>query len=158
MARLPQNLTSSLNQIAKAAVGRDWQMYSILLQNWREIVGADWAERATPVKLVFPAMSQRSGGTLTVSLPRGLTMAAQYQQPQMLARINGFFGHDSIARIVFIHATKSKPLPTPPPSPLSAAQQQAIVQAAAQIDDPLLRESLESFGASLISATQRPPK
>lgn len=152
MAKFPQNLSSSIHSLAKQAIGKDWQLYSILLQNWREIVGADWADRATPVKLVFPATSQRMGGTLTISLPRGLTMAAQYQQPQMLAKINGFFGQQTLAKIVFIHATKSQP-----PSPLPAVvlpveTQQKIAQATAVISDEALRQSLQDFGAALTLA------
>ncbi len=155
MAQLPQNLIQPLHRIAQQAVGKDWQLYSILLQNWREIVGADWADTLQPVKLAFPLQNQRSNGALTVALPRGLAMEAQYRQAQILSRINGFFGHETVTRLVFVHATarkKALPVECAPTS----AERDAVATAAAQVADDDLRHSLQAFGELL--ATQRRPQ
>lgn len=140
--------------LAKQAVGKDWQLYSMLLQNWREIVGPEWADRVAPVKIAFPPQ-QRTGGTLTISLPRGLAMEAQYRQQQMLARINGFFGQTTIARIAFVHdtgAARAKRAVVDDASPVPEAVKAAVTV----IGDDALRQTLESFGATL--AAQRPPE
>lgn len=155
MVQLPQNLIQPLHRIAQQAVGKDWQLYSILLQNWREIVGADWAESLQPVKLAFPLQNQRSNGALTVALPRGLAMEAQYRQAQILARINGFFGHETVTRLVFIHAMKLKKA-TPAEATVTPEAQAAIAETTAQVADDELRQSLQAFGEVL--AAQRRPK
>lgn len=155
MAQLPQTLIQPLHRIAQQAVGKDWQLYSILLQNWREIVGDDWADSLQPVKLAFPLQNQRSNGALTVALPRGLAMEAQYRQGQILARINGFFGSETVTRLIFVHATKAKKS-----APVTAAATPeslvAITEKTAQVADDELRESLQAFGAVL--AAQGRPK
>lgn len=155
MAQLPQNLIQPLHRIAQQAVGKDWQLYSILLQNWREIVGDDWAESLQPVKLAFPLQNQRSNGALTVALPRGLAMEAQYRQVQILSRINGFFGHETVTRLVFVHATKAKKA-APTEATVTPEAQAAIAETTAQVADDGLRQSLQAFGEVL--ATQSRPK
>ena len=152
MAKLPQHLASSIHGLAKQAIGKDWQLYSILLQNWREIVGAEWAGQTRPVRLAFPHQSGRRSGTLTISLPRGLAMAAQYQQPHILARINGFFGRDTVTRLAFIHA--ALPPPAPPPPPLAEAAKAAIAATTAPVAHDELRQSLASLGQALALEAQ----
>ncbi|MBP7252365.1 MAG: DUF721 domain-containing protein [Alphaproteobacteria bacterium] len=155
MAQLPQNLIQPLHRIAQQAVGKDWQLYSILLQNWREIVGADWADTLQPVKLAFPLQNQRSNGALTVALPRGLAMEAQYRQTQILSRINGFFGQETVTRLVFVHATTRKKILLTEAVATPEAQA-AVAVATEQVADVELRHSLQAFGEVL--AAQRSPK
>ena len=148
MNRLPQNLHATINRLAQTAVGRDWQLYSIMLQHWRDIIGTEWAVQATPSKLTFPVAGRRSDGVLTISLPRGLAMAAQYQQQHILERLNRFLGAAVISRVLFSHATTiktSKPALQQVPDEV----QQQLTAAVAEINDPELRQSLIDFGMIL---------
>lgn len=156
MSRVPQNLAAPLRQLAKQAVGADWQLYSIVLEHWQDIIGQEWAAQTAPVKIAFPRQSARAQGTLTIAMPRGLTMAMQYRQPQILARLNAFLGAETIVRLHFTHVTTAPPRPPVPDRVLSASEAAQIGQAVASVSDAALRASLEAFGQALYTAQRMP--
>lgn len=156
MIYVPQNLSAPLRKLAKQAVGADWQLYSIVLEHWQDIIGQEWAEQTAPVKITFPRQRARSQGALTIAMPRGLTMAMQYRQSQILVRLNAFLGAETIVRLHFTHATALSPRPTASLRTLSARETAHISHAVAGVSDSALRESLEAFGQSLF-ATQSLP-
>jgi hypothetical protein len=145
MSHGPQNLLSDVNRLMQTAIGRDWQLYSMLLAHWQEIVGAEWAAHARPVKLIFLNRAQRSEGVLTILLPRGLTMEMQFRQPQILARMNRFFGQPLITRLQLLHDSEQTAVPLPLP-PLPDEQRAAVVAQTDSIADPELREALAALG------------
>ncbi len=156
MSRIPQNLATPLRQLAKQAVGSDWQLYSIVLEHWQDIIGQEWAEQTAPIKIAFPRQQARSQGTLTIAMPRGLTMAMQYRQPQILARLNAFLGAETIIRLHFAHAMAKPPRRKAPNRNLSASEVTQISQTVAAVPDIGLRESLEAFGRALYAAQRVP--
>lgn len=152
MAYLPASLVAPIRHIAKQALGKDWQLYGILLDHWPTIVGDAWAELIHPVKLSFPVMA-RSGqrqalcdGVLTLRLPRGLALEVQYRQQQIIERVNNFFGAKSIARLILTHTFES-PRKKVTPIPLTPADRDAIRAATAGVPIAELRDALESLGA-----------
>lgn len=156
MSRVPQNLAAPLQKLAKQAVGADWQLYSIVLEHWQDIIGQEWAAQTAPVRIAFPRQQARAQGTLTIAMPRGLTMAMQYRQTQILARLNAFLGAETIVRLHFAHATAVPPRPAVSARTLSVRETAHIGQAVSCVADAELRASLEAFGQSLFAAQRVP--
>lgn len=163
--RLPSTLSNAIDQIARAALGKDWGLYAGLLQHWTEIVGQDYAKSTTPVKISFPrgkktdekwTGGRRGGGTLTIKLPQGLAMEFGFKTDQIRARINGFFGYDAIERIAFetYYPTDDKPY-APPPLPLSPAQEADLAQNTKDIEDEELRQALQNLGESVLTRGEK---
>jgi len=159
--RLPQNLARTVDKIARDAVGADWGMYAGLLDHWSEIVGPDYAKETTPVKVAFPrgkktdekwANGKRSGGTLTISLPQGLTLEMSHRTESIRSRINSFFGHDAIEKIAFkpYYPKHDKPL-SAEPRPLSVAERAFIKDGTESIENNELKEALQQLGASVLA-------
>jgi hypothetical protein len=155
---MPRQLSHSVEQIARQAVGKDWGLYAALLDHWQEIVGADYASVTTPVKITFPHQpneARRRNGTLTVRLPKGLAMEFTYKTEQMRQRINGYFGYDAIAKInfdpVFGAPPKAEAPSAPDPETISG-----IKENVKNIDNNELRDALQSFGEAVVR--QRPEK
>jgi hypothetical protein len=107
---LPRTIASAVDKIAKNALGRDWNLYAVLMEHWTEIVGPDYAEATTPVKISFPKgkpdpekwmQGHRTGGSLTVRAPQGLVMDLTYQTPRILERITAYFGYPAVEKILF---------------------------------------------------------
>jgi hypothetical protein len=155
---MPRQLSHSVEQIARQAVGKDWGLYAALLDHWQEIVGADYASVTTPVKITFPHQpneARRRDGTLTVRLPKGLAMEFTYKTGQLRQRINGYFGYDAIGRInfdpVFGAPPKTEPSPVPDPQAVSGIEDDVKT-----IDNNELRSALQSFGEAVLIS--RPDK
>lgn len=146
----PRSIFGALSQVAGKAIGRDWPLYATMLDHWREIVGLDLADATTPVKLTFPHNGKREGGTLTLRLPRGLALEMQYRQEQIRARINGFFGAATIARIVLEPVTGAPPpARATPDAPIAPEKLSELENQVAILADEELREAALALGKAM---------
>src|SRR5690606_3675987 len=69
-----------------------------ILARWPEIVGPSYARHATPESLSFPR-GKRSGGTLHLLVGGAQALMIQHVAPQVIARVNRFFGYEAVSRI-----------------------------------------------------------
>ncbi len=157
---LPRPLQIALDKVARAAVGKDWPLYASLLDHWREIVGPEYAQIASPVKVAFPKgkkpdekwANRREGGTLHIKLPQGLAMEFGFLSETIRARINGFFGYGAIARIVLEPFYSSEPPEKEaPPQPLSEDDKKALSQNVKDIENDELKDVLHQLGESVLT-------
>ncbi|EMD84523.1 DUF721 domain-containing protein [Pacificimonas flava] len=131
---------------------------SAVVARWGEIVGSALADMTSPDAIRFP-QGKRSGGTLHLSAPGVHALSVQHAEPEILDRVNRYFGYGAVARIA-IHQVAHPPRKerTPPRSvqPVSAspAEQDSELR---QIGDDALRRSLETLAAQ-IGSTKGPPK
>lgn len=157
MAAFPKSIAASIHGIARRSLGKDWQLYGILLEHWPTIVGDAWADLMIPVKLAFPSTGRdnvrqnRRDGVMTIRLPRGLALEAQYQQPQIIARINHYLGSDVLCRLIFVHTTDNRAKSPDFPAVPDQGARDAAEAAAGSVDDLELRAALSDFGAILMS-------
>ncbi len=135
-------------------------MYAALLSHWPEIVGEDYAQSTTPVKISFPkgkpsdekwVHGRREDGVLHIRLPQGLTMEFTFRTDQIRQRIASYFGYNAIARIVFepFYGDATAPtvaLPTATPEQLEVLKEQIK-----NIENNELRDALEAFGAVMVA-------
>ena len=84
-----------------------------VLTDWPSIVGADLAARCQPVKLTG---SGERGGTLHVHVAGAAALELQHSEPQLLERINGYFGYRAVARLRLIQAPLARPRRARPPA------------------------------------------
>ncbi|HEU0117516.1 MAG TPA: DciA family protein [Alphaproteobacteria bacterium] len=151
---MPRNISKTVDQIARQALGKDWSIYAALLDHWQEIVGMEYAKQTTPVKITFPhkpTEQRRSGGTLHIKLPKGMAMEFTFKCEQIKQRINSYFGYDAIARIMLDAAYSTPDLPSAPREhdPEAFAQLQTDAKT---IDNDELRAAFEALAeAALIT-------
>ncbi len=142
-------------------MGKDWNLYASLIERWEDIVGPDYAQETTPVKITFPhgkksdekwATSNRAGGTLTISLPQGLSLAFSHHAEQVRARINTYFGYAAIEKIALkpFYPKDNKPY-TPPPRRLSKGEVDTLQNQTKDIENSELRDALAALGASVLA-------
>lgn len=152
---MPRALAKAIDQVARQAVGKDWNIYANLLEHWQEIVGPDYARVTTPVKITFPHQpneARRSDGTLCIRLPKGLAMEFSFKTDLIRQRINAYFGYSAVGRIVFesvYGAVPETPATPTKADPESLAQLQASTQS---VEDENLRAALNSFGEAILKS------
>lgn len=87
-----------------------------ILTDWPAIVGEMLGRRTAPERIAFPR-NDRRGGTLHVTCESAFAPELQHLAPQVIERINGYFGYPAVARIKILHgrvAQRSKPVKKPP--------------------------------------------
>lgn len=120
-----------------------------IVTEWRAIAGDLAAQRSAPERLVRPRKGE-TGGTLRLRIAGAWALEFQHVAPELIARINAYFGYPAVARLQFVQA----PLPTarrppPPPAPLAEAVEARLAARAAKIEDPELRARVIAIGRAL---------
>ncbi len=140
--------------VSRAAFRRFGFVQSAIVARWPEIVGEKYAKHSAPDALSFPP-GKRSGATLTIVCSGSFATMLQHVEPQIIERVNRFFGYSAVARVSLKHGdVPSRPSreATPELKPLSAD----MVSMLKPIGDPGLRASLEAL-AQQIAVTKGPP-
>ena len=126
-----------------------------LISDWPDIIGAALAAECVPLRIARGP--DGTGGTLHIRVSGALALELQHMQPQVIERINGYFGYQAIARI----ALQQGPIGARKPAPRKRATPPSDEDAAAlavQLDgivDEDLRRALEALGRGVLGRKQR---
>ena len=152
VAEAVQDVTGTLNR-------RNGFTEPALVRAWTEIVGPDLAAQSAPIRLV--AGPHGKDGTLHIRVSGPLALELQHLQPQVLQRVNGYFGYRAVARL----ALRQVPLASlpgvpmrrrpPPPRTLPEADRAALDAQLATVTDPDLRAALARLGRHVLSNPRR---
>jgi hypothetical protein len=124
-----------------------------VLTDWPSIVGEVLAARCQPVKLT--GSSRGHGGVLHVHVAGSAALELQHSEPQLLERINSYFGYPAVTRLRLIGAPLALPRHVPAaaavtaPGPLDAAARAEIEAVVRPVADDALRAALSGLGATL---------
>ncbi|MGB8275315.1 MAG: DciA family protein [Alphaproteobacteria bacterium] len=126
-----------------------------LSAHWPDIVGRDLAAASAPERLAFPH-GAKSGGILHLRVQGALAPVVQHQEPQVIERINTFFGYGAVARLRLIHAPVAAPgAKAPAPRPLTEDEERHLGAALGGVADKDLKAALSRLGRAVLGA---PPK
>ena len=149
-------IAKTLPKITGQALGKRGFALADLLRDWASIVGRDIAARCVPRKLDRPRPSQRRGahaaeGTLTLRVEAGFALEVQHLEPQLLERINGYFGFRAVTRLRLLQGPA--PAPTPESAPAAPVRPEAMTALHARledVEDTELRGALDRLGQALL--------
>jgi len=151
-SRGPAPVAAAAARVAAPILGKRGLAEARIVTDWRAIVGETAAQRSAPERLVRgrQAGGPAAGGTLRLRVAGAWAIEFQHMAPELIARINGYFGYAVVARIQFIQA----PLPAArrapaPPAPLAPEAEARLAALTAKIDDPDLRERAVALGRAL---------
>ncbi len=112
------------------------------------------ARHTQPEKIVF-SRDGVSGGTLHLRCDSGaFATEIQHLEPQIIERVNTFFGYKAVVRVKLIQGPLPKIKGEPaaqPARPLSADEAKNLSGTVANVDDDELREALERLGQSVMA-------
>lgn len=94
----PRRLGPLITRIARKSAGRRGLPTAEILANWRSIVGPDLAPVTVPEQVTFPR-GAGDGGTLKLRVAAGFGPVVAQASPQILARLNTYFGYGAIVRL-----------------------------------------------------------
>jgi hypothetical protein len=117
-----------------------------ILAEWASIVGPLLSGRCQPVRVDFPR-GRAKGGTLELHARGGAALELQHLAPQLIERVNGYFGFAAVRRIRLVQTSPqaaSRPVARPSRPPLAAEDEEALrEQVGLLADEPLGRALLE---------------
>jgi hypothetical protein len=151
-------LGQSVNRITTPAMRRRGFSEAAIVTRWAEIVGRPLFDHSRPFRVVFPR-GQRLGGTLHLTVSGAFAPEVQHLSPQIIERINTYFGYGAIDRLELHHGQidpvttaspgdKNKDAESGNPPPPNAELAATI----ANVEDPDLREALNRLAHSRAEA------
>jgi len=84
--------------IGRAAFRRFGFVQSSVVSRWDEIVGPRYADVTAPEMIRFP-VGQKAGGTLELVVESGHAVMIQHVLPEIVERVNRFFGYEAVAKV-----------------------------------------------------------
>ena len=143
-------VSTSLPGIAAPALRKRGFAQARLITEWPAIVGEMLARETVPQKLVFQRGS-KTDAVLHLRVASGFALELQHIAPQIIDRINGFFGFRAVADLRY----QQGPIPpqrisrrmTPPR--LSDTDEAYLQDSLNDIDDPDLKQALVKLGRAV---------
>jgi hypothetical protein len=121
-----------------------------LKAEWAAVVGAELAATTWPEAL-------GRDGALKLRVASSIALDLQHRAPLVIERINLFFGHAAVARLILVQGPL--PLAAPPatamPTPLAAEEAKALDTRLGDIADPELRAALARLGRLVLAGARR---
>jgi hypothetical protein len=136
-------------EVGRTAFRRFGFIQSSVVTRWPEIIGEKYARVCTPESIRFPPGEKSEGILQLVVMPAHAPMI-QHVMPEILERVNRFFGYRAVARAKLRQgAVKPPPLqPTTAPPSLRPIPIE-LGDSLRDIGDPELRAVLESLARSI---------
>ena len=133
-----------------------------ILTQWPAIAGEELARFTAPEKIRWPRRAEGGQGgqatvlaTLVLRVEGPIAIEVQHSTPQLIERINAFFGYPAIGKIQIVQGA----LPRRPASkkrrlrPLSSGEERQLRSHLGHVDDAGLRRALERLGRGVIGST-----
>ncbi|HFC04069.1 MAG TPA: DUF721 domain-containing protein [Rhizobiales bacterium] len=110
-------------RVAEKAYARHGVAWAGLLTDWPGIIGAPLCDLCLPEKVTWPGQGkaragqgtsnrskhQKIGGTLVIRVAYGRALEIQHMTPQIIDRINVYYGYNAISQIKILQGKVEKP-------------------------------------------------
>lgn len=150
-----QNRSRSVAELLPSVGGVAFRRFgfvqSSIITRWSEIVGAKLAQASTPESIRFPH-GKKQDGVLTLTVRGAHAPMMSHVTPEIIERVNRFFGYAAVTRIVIRQGEVVKPVERRAPPSLKPAPVE-LGASLKTIADPELRAVLEA----LASGVANPP-
>ena len=142
-------ISSQLPDVTRSALARRGFAAARVIADWPEIVGPALADASLPERLVRARSADSA--TLVVRVRPAAALELQHWMPQIIERLNGYFGFRAIGRIRLVQGPvaprpRRAQLPPPRPTPDQAA---AVERRLAGLAGSPLHDALLALGRSV---------
>ncbi|MEQ9348052.1 MAG: DciA family protein [Thalassospira sp.] len=150
-----RNVAPLVGNLTRPLVRKRGFFQTEIILHWAEIVGRDLEQFTMPVKYAPPRGENAGGGTLVIRVTGPVAIELQHRMPQIIDRVNTYFGYRAVERIKMMQGDISRPERTvhrPTVVPEGNITQASEINIA-KIEDPHLREVLTRLGRHIAGAT-----
>lgn len=143
-------ISELMPEVGRTAFRRFGFVQSSVVTRWPEIVGPRHARICAPESIRFPP-GEKSEGILQLVVVPAHAPLIQHVIPEIMERVNRFFGYNAVAKVKIRQGTVTPPKPNEPaPAPPSLKPiPMALGESLRDIGDPELRAVLESLARSM---------
>lgn len=148
-----RTFSNTLDKLTKPLFGRRGFQDPALINQWETLAGSVLAQHTSPEKITYPDGHRRDGTLHLIIDSSSLAIELQHLEPQLLERVNTFFGYRAVARLKITQGIIKERRKDAPggPKPLSEDEKRSLEQRVDSVEDPKLRKALKSLGESIVT-------
>lgn len=151
------SITRPLRAVTRPLIKKYGFSQPQIFHQWTEIVGETMAAMSCPMRMSQNRGSKagyQGGASLTVRVAGAAALELEHSAPQILERINMFYGYKAVTRLRLEQGPLpiSRPKPKPFQRKLSVAEKEAVALSVQNIQNLDLRKSLENLGKAIKSS------
>lgn len=152
-----RSMSSTIDRLTKPLFSRRGFQDPALINQWETLAGSVLARHTSPEKITYPDGHRRDGTLHLIIDSSSLAIELQHLEPQLLERVNTFFGYRAVARLKITQGViKERRRITPKDRPpLSEDEARKLEQRTISIEDDDLRSALKSLGETIMSDKSR---
>ena len=147
-------LSESTLRIVNKNCSRKYVALGRIVNQWSEIVGAELADKAQPIKMNYrkSPLHKKPSATLEIATTSAHATILSYQKGLILERINRIFGDQWITdiRLVTTPAKDSPVLRRKSPQPLTGERVKYLSESLCVVTDAELKQKLELLGKAIL--------
>jgi hypothetical protein len=144
----PRSLAAPLAKVTRPIMRRRGLASAHVVSKWGEIMGPQMAAQSIPQRYV---PDRQGGGTLHVRVGGGWATEFQHLEPQIIERINTFFGYRAVSRLVL----KQGPVPQREKRLRNVEIADDGAAPPVAVDDEALRAALQRLGRAVRNRPKR---
>ena len=153
-------LSESTARVAAQNFSRKYIALGRLVNQWDDIMGVEFAGKATPIKINYrkAPKGQKATASLDIATSASNATILSYQKDLIIERLNQLFGERWIVDIRFVASEMAIEAPITKKkivSPLTGSEKKYLSEVLEQIEDQDIKEKLESFGKALITDSKK---
>lgn len=154
-ARSPIRVSSASAMLTRAIAGRQGLDTLSVATRWRDVVGPNLARHTQIVSITRP--KSKSGGCLTIKTDGGAALLVQHQSREILQRVNAVLGAGAIVTLKTVQGVIKAEVTAPKPKPprLTGAEEEAVRQSVATVEDTELRDRLTRLMRQAVDSANR---
>ena len=154
----PRAIADLMPAIGGAAFRKFGFIQSSIVTRWAEIAGERHAALSMPESIRFP-VGKKAEVTLHLIVAGAHAPILQHVIPDIIERVNRFFGYNAIARIAIRHGqVQAAPSADRPPPRMLRPIPVEVGEGLRDISDPELRAVLEAMAGGLDGGGNRLPR
>ena len=148
----PKSLGQLVGKTIADALARQGFASTGVVTHWPEIVGAEIADHAEPMRMIWPRRVHEDDpdpATLVLRVEGPVALEIQHLSGVIIEKVNRFFGFRAVGRIQIRQAPlarREKKKPPPAPDPEVVAR---LAAGMADVADEGLRDALARLGAAV---------
>jgi hypothetical protein len=156
----PKPLAELIDGCLDKALAQQGFVGSDVILSWPDIVGERLARFSQPIKMDWPKRRPGTEGradpaTLVVRVEGAFAIELQHMAPQVVERVNAFYGWRCVGRLVLKQGPVRRAVPEKAPDlSLTAPERDRVASATETVADEALRQALGRLGTAVI-ATER---
>ena len=152
---LMRPLSEATSRVTTKNFNRKYIALGRVVKQWTEIMGEEFSDKAQPIKINYrkASKSSKSYATLDIATSASNAIILNYQKGLIQERINNIFGSNWIKdiRIIVSEVSDIKKTSKIVKPPLTGSEKKYLSDVLDQIEDPDIKEKLESLGKAMLT-------